>query len=813
MKKYFIFDKLLKNKIMKMKPKLFTLLIIALSFYYGCKNKQTKASFPDDNAICGIVKPLKLNPNSTTIVLQDYITEIEKIDSVSFSKGIRYELSDSLPAVYELFYNQDSIPYYSKMHIWVKGYAYTILLEKSDKIIHHYKYNPQGKEHKKVSLAGDFNDWNPGNTILDFKEGLWQTSLMLNPGIYQYLVVPDGNWIIDNNNTDTASNNMGGFNSVLRIERKYEEPLPKLYSESFKGDTLFIAYENNVSALYVFWDNFLLDSAFFSVKDNEIQILIPQEAKKINYSYIRLFSENASGKSNDLLLPLKNGEIIINSKDLTRSHKEAQIYYFLMTDRFNNADKENDAPINDPEVATLANFMGGDLKGITQKIKEGYFDNLNISTIWLSPVVQNPDIAYNEYPAPHKKFSGYHGYWPVNSAKIDRRFGTDDCLHELVKAAHSRNINVILDYVANHVHEDNPLIKNNPHWATEIDLGTDKNIRKWDEHRLTTWFDTFLPSLDFSNKEVIDTIAAIGIYWVNKFDLDGFRHDATKHIPHEFWRAMTLSLKKQIIQPKNKQILQIGETFGSRELIGSYVGSGLLDGQFDFNLYFDARAVFAKDDEPFTKASNALDQSFRSYGYNSLMGNITGNHDLPRFTSLASGDLKFEENAKEVAWKRKIEITDTSGYCKMALFMAFNLTIPGIPVIYYGDEIGMAGADDPDNRRMMKFENLSKYELELKGNIEKLSRLKRNSMALNYGHFEWLETNDKVLVYARKYFNETVIVILNKDKTHSQISFKLPKYLNNNDLKAAFNSNFVMQNDIVTVSVKSFGFEILTNNK
>ncbi|MDD3877853.1 MAG: alpha-amylase family glycosyl hydrolase [Bacteroidales bacterium] len=783
-------------------------LVVIIWIFAACKGKDYN-HFPEISAIQGIARPTKLNPDKTTIFLQDFIPDVQKIDSVTFSEGISYTNSNDNPFVLELTYHNSSLPYYSFMKLWSGGYVYTIILEKSDKLVHSFSFNQGEKQFSQVSLAGDFNDWNPSNTPLAFNNGVWQTNLVLNPGSYQYQIVADGSWMLDSANEHIVSNNMGGYNSMLEVGTGLKEPSPLLYTSINNGSPLIIGYNGHIKNYYVFWDNFLLEGSSIDTNTKTINIEIPDCCKNNPYSFIRVFSENESGKSNDLMIPLENGKVITDYTHLTRFHKEAQIYYFLMIDRFFNGDTTNDLPVEDDEVAPLANFMGGDLDGVLNKIQEGYFEKLNISTLWLSPVVQNPLKAYNEYPAPHAKFSGYHGYWPVESTEVDFRFGTEDNLKALVEAAHSKHINVILDFVSNHVHEDNKLIKDNSHWATKLDLGNGvQNIRKWDEHRLTTWFDVFLPSLDFSQQEVIDTMVSIGLFWINKYDLDGFRHDATKHIPIEFWRAMTLKLKTDIIMPLNKPLLQIGETFGSRELIGSYVGHGLIDGQFDFNLYFDARNVFALDNESFQKAVKSLDASFRSYGCNSLMGNISGNHDLPRITSLASGDVRMDGAANSETKKGKVEITDTTGYLKTAQLMAFMLNIPGIPVIYYGDEIGMPGDKDPDNRRMMRFDNLNTHENKLLEQIQKLTKLRRTSLALNYGHFEWLKTDNDVLVFARKYFNETVIIVFNKSNISKIVSFELPEHLQST-FKSNFESSFENFNNTMNVNVRAYGFEVL----
>ena len=179
----------------------------------------------------------------------------------------------------------------------------------------------------------------------------------------------------------------------------------------------------------------------------------------------------------------------------------------------------------------------------------------------------------------------------------------------------------------------------------------------------------------------------------------------------------------------------------------------MLDGQFDFNLYFDARAAFAKDSEGFEKTAATLLQSINFYGSHHLMGNITGNHDQPRVASLAGGGLSFNEDARKAGWDRTITVGNDIAYNKMACLIAFVATIPGIPVLNYGDEIGMPGAGDPDNRRMMRFGGLSAKELELKNKVAKLFGLRQQHMSLTYGDFRMLQADKTVMAYQRSYFN------------------------------------------------------------
>ena len=167
-----------------------------------------------------------------------------------------------------------------------------------------------------------------------------------------------------------------------------------------------------------------------------------------------------------------------------------------------------------------------------------------------------------------------------------------------------------------------------------------------------------IPLLDLTIPEAAEAMTDSALHMLIEYNLDGFRHDATKHIPTSYWQTLTQKIKNSL--PK-KSIYQIGETFGSRELIGSYISNDKLDGQFDFNLYFDSRLVFADDSTGFPKLYNSLMESFEYYSNHSLMGNISGNHDIPRFISYAGKALSFLEDEKEAGWVRNVEIADTIG--------------------------------------------------------------------------------------------------------------------------------------------------------
>jgi glycosidase len=764
----------------------------------------------EKNYIFGLASIVELKDDETIIMLNDYFHSkvLTKIDSVSVHSSLRADLSSD-KTVLIVSTRSLTLPAISELKVWIEEEPYSLLIRTSVREDHSFIFDPGQKRYRSVAVKGEMSDWIP--IPMNMIDGVWQLTMQLNPGKYQYLFVADGKELVDSINPALVSNNSGGFNSEIEIGNSDSSILPQIYPTRSRGRKIDVQLVNEIEEVFVLWQNFRLTNQNARINGATLQIKIPEEASDVKRSYVRIVAKGSKGISNDLLIPLEFGKPLLNPALLTKDDREATIMYFLMVDRFFNGNTENDMPVDDPELAPRANYYGGDLDGVLQKIEDGYFSDLGVNAVWFSPITQNPLVAHREYPEPQRKYSGYHGYWPISLTQIDHRFGDDKTLEKLVKYAHDQEISILLDFVSNHVHEDNPLIIDNPDWATQLELPDGrKNIRLWDEYRLTTWFDEFLPSLDFENPLVVKTMVDSAYYWIKRFQLDGFRHDATKHVPLNFWRELTKKLKEEKMYEENVRLFQIGETFGSRELIKSYVGSGLMDGKFDFNLYWDARAVFAINNESFKRLDYSLHQTFNYYGYQNLMGNITGNHDMPRFISYAGGDLSFDEDNSQAGWEREVGVGDPSGYTKLSALSAFLLTIPGIPVIYYGDEIGLPGANDPDSRRPMIFENLSQQQSLVKKTLKKLTHLRQTNLALIYGNFNTLKVSDDEYVFARTYFENRVIIVFNKSDQPRQVSFNLPTWYRGLDYTSNFDCEIQTQSFEMKVTVPAFGFEILT---
>ena len=559
-----------------------------------------------------------------------------------------------------------------------------------------------------------------------------------------------------------------------------------LISLGYENDILRIGFYDTVAnpSFEAFVQNSLIDHSLWQEEPDgtwtlDLKGLVDERISGLEgRSYLRIFAEDETYLFNDMLLPLQDGKIVTDASQLDRHDPQAQVLYSLLVDRFYDGNTSNNWKMNSPEVLDIVDYQGGDLAGITAKIVDGYFDHLGVNTLWISPITQNPWDAWGRYEfkngnkydpsKKYTKFSGYHGYWPIYATMLDKRFGTPDELRTLLDTAHAHGINVVLDYVANHMHINSPTLQSHPDWHTDSILPDGRrNFELWDEARLTTWFDTHIPSLDLEREEVCEAMTDSALYWLENYALDGFRHDACKHIPEGYWRMLG---QKIATRWPGRAIWMIGETYGSPELIGSYVKSGMLDAQFDFNVYFTAREALCGL-KGMDEVLNSELTSLRTYGAHHTMGNISGNHDQIRFASIAGGDIDITSQGKEEGWTREVGIGNAEVAYKRALLLeVLNMTLPGVPCIYQGDEYGEVGGNDPDNRHMMRFETLSLDERDMRNNVAELIHLRRNSMPLLYGDFIPLIDRPDEIIYQRIYLGKKVTVIINrKDLTYQII--------------------------------------------
>ncbi|MCJ7552455.1 MAG: alpha-amylase family glycosyl hydrolase [Ignavibacteriaceae bacterium] len=699
-----------------------------------------------------------------------------------------------------------------------KNYFISVILRK----VKNYKFTYKTWETpEKVNLFGQFNSWNRQNVpMTKVESGLFEVEIPLDPGRYEYKFFIDGKEIIDSLNPIIVPNGMGDYNSVRIIEQAKED---KVYLHNLGLETtekhLFTDYffESgkrgdvvNRHNVVVLLDNYLLPEKHISLARNTIRIMLDKETLGGDHT-LRVAVNKEGNVTNFQTLMFHNGVPMSNAGK--RTHYD-NIIYSIMIDRFYDGDTTINNPAQHPELSYKANYQGGDLKGIIDKIEEGYFDNLGINTFWISPIVDNTNKAFREYPEPHRYFTGYHGYWPVSSTEVEEKFGTMELAKELVKKAEETGIEVLLDLVANHVHEGHPLWKTARDWFGKLELPDGKlNLRLWDEQRLTTWFEPYMPSFDYEGShEALEFMTDNAVWWLKKTGAYGFRHDAVKHVPNSFWRTLTWKIKEEIEIPINKKVYQIGETFGGFDLISSYVNNGQLSSQFNFNLYDVALPVFLYPENSFEMLDLTMMKTFQVYGVNHLMGNLADSHDKNRYMAYADGDLELNSGqAIEIGWTNSPQVDNPSSYDKLKLHLAYILTIPGVPFIYYGDEIGMTGAADPDNRRMMGFgDDLNSYEKQTLEDVSKLIHLRKNHSALRYGDFYTLQADKNIYAYIRSDMNERILTLINKSDDRQKVDLALPriyKLTKATDLLSGKESE--VKKGKLSVVVEEIGYRIL----
>jgi neopullulanase len=364
------------------------------------------------------------------------------------------------------------------------------------------------------------------------------------------------------------------------------------------------------------------------------------------------------------------------------------VMYLIMPDRFADGDIRNDrvAGFRDPDDRSRARaYHGGDLRGIEEHLN--YLQQMGVTTIWTTPLYDNSASQSGQT---------YHGYSASDMYAVDPHFGTMADYQALVKAAHARGMKVVLDTVPNHVGPDHPWAKDppTPDWlhGTEAshlrvdsnDFGSITDPSANPERRriqLDGWFDGILPDLNQDNPLVQTYLVQNAIWWIESAGLDGLRLDTFPFVPRRFWHDYNGLLHSQY-----PNISEIGEIFDRDPRVTSFFAGGRanqgsdgtydtqLDTTFDYPLFFAMRSALTHHAAMKTIADVFAEDNM--YLHPERLVTFIGNHDNKRFLS---------EPGANVA----------------ALRLAYGLlaTLRGMPQLYYGDEIGLTGGDDPDNRK------------------------------------------------------------------------------------------------------------------
>jgi glycosidase len=432
---------------------------------------------------------------------------------------------------------------------------------------------------------------------------------------------------------------------------------------------------------------------------------------------------------------------------------------------------------------------GGTLDGLRAAVEDGYFDRLGVSTLWVSPLYQNPPGRW--IGSGGHLYEAYHGYWPAAPRTVEPLLGGEPALDALVDAAHARGLRVVLDVVPHHVHLDHEYWRDHSRAAAGTSGaswfldGPSACVCgapgcSWLDRIEDCWFAPYLPDLNWHLSGVVDVATGDLAWWQARFDLDGLRVDAVPMMPRSAQRAIVRTTHAAVHREGLDQIV-LGEVYTGpgdigRTQIRYYLGGALdgLDSAFDFPLAWQARAVLARGESTLASLESELaagDQAFAGSG--AVMARFLDNHDVSRFVSEAAGDGANDPWSAPAAQPSP---WDDEPYARTRLGLAWLLTLPGLPVLYYGDEVALAGAGDPDARRVLP-DVLAPDALpaELRATLDltaRLGRLRRCAPALRGGkrRIVYSDADRLILALLPQGGGDPALLVLSRARDAAQVT-------------------------------------------
>ncbi len=469
--------------------------------------------------------------------------------------------------------------------------------------------------------------------------------------------------------------------------------------------------------------------------------IILAETKRVKYKFFlkgqdgeeAWFGENGFseeyGKAGVFQFPFICESEIVKNPEWTKK----AVVYQILPDRFCNGDTSIDPECTQPWDTEPSgdSFFGGDLKGILQKLD--YLEELGINLIYLTPIFTSPSS---------------HKYDAVDYFHVDPHFGDLELVKELVNQAHKKGIRIILDATFNHCSE---------HFFAFEDV-----MKNGETSRYKDWFtiynfpvvqspkpnyDTFgylgmMPKLRMDQESVREYFIRVGVFWMQNAGIDGWRMDVANEIDHDFWRIF----RKKVKEVKSDAII-IGEMWHNA---GPWLRGDQFDGITNYKFREAVHSFFAENSLKVSEFNSLLTKNRMEYSDQvaQMMFNLFDSHDTERF--LTDCISLWEKKDKE----RPLKL--------MKLAVLFQMTYVGIPVVYYGDEVGMLGTMDPGCRKPMIWEK-EKQNRELLAFYQTLIHFRKDSKALTEGGFQtWIEEDKQgVFGYIRSTEKEAVGILIN----------------------------------------------------
>jgi glycosidase len=578
---------------------------------------------------------------------------------------------------------------------------------------------PPGTTPSSVQVTGDWTSWaDPGTAMTADASGAFTATVGLAPGLVGYKLIVDGTWQLDPD--ERYQKYEGGVaNSAVQVA---DCALPTLAASAttvarpsaghgdFTATVAFTAGTTGAALDASSVQVTLRTNTTTTPVATGVTVAGSQIALDIASLADGKYTAFVTAKDTAGTAPAEPLRLVFWVEASHFTWQDA-LLYMVMTDRFVDGDPSNNpAPL--ANVDPREDYHGGDLAGVTEQITAGYFDQLGITVLWLSPFNTNPADPWVAADGVHM-VSGFHGYWPIKARQVDPRFGTADDLHALVAAAHAHGIRVIQDLVVQHVHEEHEYMTTHPEWfnTTGCICGTDGC--DWTAQRLVCRFTDYLPNIDWTNNDGAAQQVADAIWWLDTFDLDGFRMDAVKQVPDAAVLDLVSAVRAEF-EAAGTPVFMTGETamgwngdnlndnLSQYQLISEYIDPDGLTGQFDFVLYYAVPMnVFATTARGMIHADYWTMESQLQYPSGAIMSPYIGSQDTARFATIATYDDNpaLDQSQPYNQWTNiATAVPPASVFGEQRLALTWLMTLPGAPMVYYGDEYGETGGVDPNNR-------------------------------------------------------------------------------------------------------------------
>ncbi len=670
-----------------------------------------------------------------------------------------------------------------------------------------FRFRPATKA-ETVNLAGQFNGWDKGkNPMTKTADGrTWETTLVVEPGVYQYLFVVNGKSWLKDPKVPFAPDGNGNLNSVLVIppfdfaknpgkvgDGKITTSAflhdPKSKDLSRLGPDIFIVRfrtrKNDVEKTSVSYDaggRESLASPLIKISSDPLydywQGTIPSVALKYHFIISDGKTESIYELDGAKTVGDSSKYFSLNAADFPflqiPNWVQDTIFYQIFPERFENGDPRNDSKGVQPwgTAPTGSNRMGGDLAGVMKRMD--YLKVLGVNGIYFNPLF---DSASN------------HGYDTYDYLKVDSRFGTNSELKSLIAKAHKEKMRVILDGVFNHTGVEHRAFK------SLREQGAESQYLKWyftkkfplevkdGQNTYEGWFGVpWMPKLNVLNPETKSYLMNVAETWLRDAGADGWRLDAADEIPHLFWKEFRQRVKKT-----KPDAFILGEIWGDAT---EWLKGDEFDSVMNYRWrqlvldYFCYRKMTpARFEEELTR----LRESYQPVSQNAMF-NLLGSHDTERVTTLFKRDdqrvKSSTANQKEQKTKTSTSQPEVQTSLNQMQAVVFQMTYPGTPCIYYGDEVGLEGGRDPDDRRCMDWtekswdrtlQSLYHHTLALRNAHSSLRNGSYSNMSSDVATWKLSNAEAKTIFgFSRENETEKIAVIFNRSskKIKTQAQFR-----------------------------------------